>query len=559
MHPASLTRRVVQLALVLAVALITIGQILRPGLNQDVRYVIGVLDSAGAAGVPWTEVWAHRPMAARGVVALLAALSPGEFWVQEVAFRTWCVAFAAGAAVVLWRGVRGWSTPRVALWSALAVGAALAWAPGWDFAEPEWFAAVLAVAAIGLALWAAPTAPAEGAAAPLRHSARWQPAAAGLLLGLVVLLKFTTAATALAALLVILVVDRDRAIRAAIFTGLSATGLLALTVLLEPREWQWIGDMPTLNPGFSAGALPKVVEGLVNSAIVSPATLVGLVAIGWLLLNGGRDRRVGFAALAVLVVLTVPFLVQQQNFLYHLAGLPMAAAGLTGAVAARCRRLPSALPITAILGLLSSVGVFAIGPRTRSANWWVGAAVVAAVLVIGLALLARRRRARGVGRAATVLLIAVACLAPLVVTASPRTAYSFSLAHNRTTPADNLGHALAGADRRERVRAVLPGDDRVVYLSFAAPYWVGNPSPCAYVSPTFLQRAHGQHSGAIAATTSYAENLACLDDPSVQAIVIEPGWFDLDRARPEVRAGLRANFDCGRRIDVEDLVICPRR
>lgn len=563
MQPAPLSRRVAHVALGLALALVTLGQILRPGINQDVRYVVGALHSGGAAGLAWTEIWAHRPLAARGVIALLSAVAPGEFWAQEVMIRVWCVLLAAGAAVLLWRGLRGWCTPRVAGWTAVATGAALAWAPGWDFAEPEWFAAALSVAAVGLALHRPAGARLGVGAAPNGTDDRPEPplgaaaVVAGVLLGLVVLLKFTTTATAVGALLVLAVVDRRRAITVGFVAALASSGLFALTMLLEPHEWQWLVDMPTLNPGFTISALPRVAEGLVNSLVVSPVTLAGLVATGWLL-RDRRTRRWGLLALVGLAILTVPFVAQQQGFLYHLAAVPVAAAGLAAAVAAHAGRVPPALPVTGTLGLTAGVGLFALGPRTRADNWEVAAAAVAFVLVVGVGLLALRRGAPGPGVVTTVL-IAAACLAPLLVTVSPRTAYSFSLAHNRTTPADNRAQAVAGPDRAAAVRRVLPGEERVVYLSFSAPYWVRNPTPCRYVSPTFLQRAGGDRTGDIAATPSYAENLACLGAPDVQAVVIEPDWFNVDRARPGVRAALLRHFDCGRRVEVDSWVICPSR
>ncbi|MDO5682888.1 MAG: hypothetical protein Q4G46_08680 [Propionibacteriaceae bacterium] len=615
MFPAAPRRRVARLAVIVVVALVTLGQIVRPGLNQDVRYVLGVLDSAAGAGLVWTEVWAHRPLAARGVVALFDALSPGGFMVREMVFRAWCVALAAGAAVLLWRGLlaAGTSrvagsglltgttarltgtaagsddlsdsrTPQVAAWSALAAGAALAWAPGWDFAEPEWFAAVLAVAAIGLALISSGERTGSEGRAP-----RWPWLVAGLLLAVVVLLKFTTAATALAALLVIWAINRSRGVRTAVVTAVASVALFGLTVLIEPREWQWLRDMPTLNPPFSPGSSLKVLEGLVNSTVVSPVTLVGLVAVAWLLTRDRSLRRLAVVALVVLVVLVAPFVVQQQNFLYHLAALPVAAAGIAAAVAAYDPRVRIGLAGTGLAGLVVGVGVFAVGPRTRSENWWVGAIVVLLVLALGcaMALLAaivgRHQRAVAPGRpdplvagqaridgagaghgtvgggaALSVLLIAV-CLAPLLVTVSPRTAYSFSLAHNRTTAADNLSQTQAAEQRWQAVRSVLPAEDRVVYLSFAAPYWLGNPSPCRYVSPTFLQRARGERSDVIADTRSYAENLDCLHDVKVDAVVIETGWFPIDKARPEIQAAVSARFDCDRHPEIEGLRICPRR
>ena len=549
---SSRIRRLTHLAVAVGVGLVTLVQILRPALNQDVRYVLGALATTSAAGQSWTEVWAHRPLVARGTIALLDALSPGEFVVEETFLRAWSVVLAAGAAVVLWRGLVRRFDRAAAGWSALAVGAALAWAPGWDFAEPEWYAAALAVAAIGLAVgW------------------RRGPTGAGILLGLVVAMKYTTVTTALAAVLIVLAVDRGRGWLTALVTAAATVIVLASAVLVSPHEWQWLQDMPLLNPGFRFTALPQSIEGMVNSLVVSPITIVALVAVVGLLLRGGKGVRLGLLALVVFVLLVAPFWIQQQNFLYHLSALPVAAAGLVGAIAARSPVLPVGLPLAGLLGLIGGVGLFTVGPRTRDQNWWIADIVIAVALAAGLiALLIELRRGlaasqgaeRPALRARGLTLIALACLAPLVVTLSPRTAYSFSLAHNRVTAGDNHAQAAAGPDRRAQAHAALPGDTPVVYLSFSAPYWLGYPTPCRYASPTFLQRAVGARAEAIAEAPSFAENLACLDDQAARAVVIEPGWFNVDRARLEVRAAIERNFDCADPAYAGDgWLICERR
>ncbi|WP_039912633.1 hypothetical protein, partial [Amycolatopsis vancoresmycina] len=40
------------------------------GLNHDVRFVLGTLETAGRAGLSPSEVFVHRPMAYRLVLAL---------------------------------------------------------------------------------------------------------------------------------------------------------------------------------------------------------------------------------------------------------------------------------------------------------------------------------------------------------------------------------------------------------------------------------------------------------------------------------------------------------
>lgn len=527
------------------VVLVTLIQIFVPGVNQDVRFVVGSLDTTVAAGFTWAETWAHRPLVARWIVGVLGGLTPGRFWLFEVGLRVWSVLLVAGAAWLLWRGLRRVLDPRVAAWSALAAGAALAWAPGWDFAEPEWYATVFALAAIGVGLIGRPG-----------------PWLAGVLLAVTALVKYTTAATALAALIVLAVLlhrrkggNRDVAVAAGV-TLVGTPVLFGLTVLIEPHEWQWLRDMPTLNPGFRLDAVPELVEGFANSLVVSPVTGVAAVTIVLLLTSAGAPgRRIGWLALLCLAVLAVPFVVQQQNFLYHLAPVPVAAATLVAGVAASTPRIPVALPVTGILSGVAGIGLFALGPRTRDQLWWVAAVVMAAVLVIGLVIVLLRWSAP-----TTTALIAAACLVPLLVTLSPRTAYSYSLAHNRTTALTNLELARSGEQRQVAVQKRLPPDTKALYLSFGAPYWLGNPTPCRYASPTFLQRATGARADQIARTPSYAENLACLSDPAAAVVVIEPGWFDLDRVRPEVRAAVASNFDClNPWLDADGLLICPRR
>lgn len=537
--------------LVLGIAGLTLNQILRPGVNQDVRFVLGSFGATAGAGLSWTDTWAHRPMTARALMALLDAASPGEFWAQEAWIRFWSVLLAAGAAALLWRGLAVRFPPRVSAWTAIAVGAAMAWAPGWDFAEPEWYATVFAIAAVGIAL-----------------RKPWGPLIAGVLLAVVIGLKFTTIVIAAAAVIAIFALDRRRGPLTGMMTVLATAFLLAVTILVEPREWQWMWDMPSLNPEFSPANSIHLAEGLINSLVVSPVTIGGFVAIAFLIIRGGEARRSGFLLLLLLVILALPFVVQQQNFLYHLSAVPVASAAMVAAVASHAPRTPLALPATGILGFVASAALFRIGPRTRDANWWIADIAIALVLAAGMVmmLVEIRRGSRGpradtpLRRLVSLVTVTAACLVPLLVTVLPWTAYSFSLAHSRTTADSNLEQALTGPDRRADLHASLPPEAPVIYLSFSAPYWMGNPTRCVYASPTFLQRATGERGHDIAQTQSYRENLACLEIPSSEAVVIERGWFDLDRVRPEVRSEIARNFDCTRPLrDDAEWLICPSR
>lgn len=535
--------------------LITVVQIFRPGINQDVRYVLGGLQVTAGAGLGWSETWVHRPLFSRGLMALIGAISPGEYWPQEIMVRFWSVLLAVVAGVLLYRSLRRWAGVRGAEWIGLAAAAALAWAPGWDFAEPEWYAAALAVLAIGIAL-------------ARDHSRFVGPLLAGLLLAVVVLLKFTTAATALAAILLLAALDRRLAIRTAVVTAVGTLGLFALTVAVEPHEWQWLRDMPVLNPPLTAAALAASAKGFANELVVSPIIVVALVAQVWLWHRGGSHRRWALGNLLVMAILAVPFLVQHQNFLYHLAALPVFSAVSVATIAHRAIRagdgVPVALPITAALGFAVSCLLFVPGNSFRTRHSWLALAAELVVLAVGVLLvwwqpsafreIFSDRISSGRGW------MAMCCLLPLVVTLSPRAAYSFSLAHRTVTPAVNLAAARYAGATAERVHHALPPEAEVVYVAFNTQWVLRNPTPCRYASPTFLQRATGKQARAIAATASFAENLACLSDPRARYVVIEESWFDPATANPQVADALARNFDCERRIWAADgLLICPRR
>lgn len=540
-----------QILLVAVVSAVTVFQILRPAVNHDIRFVLGSFITTAGAGLSWTGTWAHRPFTARAVIAFLSWLSPGEFATEEAWIRFWSVLMAIGAAVLLWRGLVPRFPPRLAAWNAIAVGAALAWAPGWDFAEPEWYATVFAIAAIGVAL---------------RRS--WGPFAAGALLALVILMKFTTITIAIAAVLAILALDRRRGPLTGMLTVLATFFLFAITILIEPREWQWLLDMPSLNPDLTwSGMKAAFGEGLVNSLVVSPVTAGALVAIGFLIIRGGERRRVGWVLLALFAVLALPFVMQQQNFLYHLTAVPIASAVLVASVAANSSRTPLALSVTGALGLIASASLFRMGPRTRDANWWIADVYFGVVLAVGfiLMLVELRRGTRGprpdtpVNRVISLITVSAACLAPLLVTVLPWSAYSFSLAHSRTTADVNAEQAAAGPERRADFNAVLGPDVPVIYLSFSAPYYMRNPTPCGYASPTFLQRATGDRAEEIRATHSFQENLNCLAVPA-EAIVIERNWFRLDRVHPDVRQAIDDAYDCAEPLlDDSEWLICPTK
>ncbi|GAB3699374.1 hypothetical protein [Mariniluteicoccus flavus] len=539
--------RAAWIGLLAALALATAWQCWRVGVNQDVRQVAGVLRGARAGGFGVADAWAHRPLASRLVMGALGLALPSDPVGADRVLRVVCSLLAALAAAVLGHGLRGPLGRQGAGFVALAVGAALVVAPAWDFAEPEWFAAVGAAAAIGVAFALGP---------------RTGAGLAGVLLAGVGLLKYTTVTVAVVAVACVWVLDHRRGRWLALATGAATVALFGVSLLVSPHEWQWLRDMPLLNPPLTGATALRVVEGWSNHVLVSPLTLVGITALTDLAFRG--RARLALAGLAGLIVLAVPFAVQHQGFLYHLAPLPVFAAGATAALLALGVAAPSGAArvhrtwlAVAVGGTVIGVLVFAAGPRTRDGLWWIGLALtVVAIVLPVVAVFAGNAWDRASGGRMLPLAVAPLLLVPLLVALSPRTAYSVSMAHDRVTPAVNRQQAVDARALAGRVAAVVPPDAPVVHLGFNTPWQLPNPSTCRYVSPTFLQRASLR---GVRASASFRENLACLDDPRARFAVIEKGWFDLDRVPAPVAEAVRRNFPCARPVYEDATVrVCGR-
>ncbi|SFP67031.1 hypothetical protein SAMN05421810_10347 [Amycolatopsis arida] len=72
----------------------------------------------------------------------------------------------------------------------------------------------------------------------------------------------------------------------------------------------------------------------------------------------------------------------------------------------------------------------------------------------------------------------------------------------------------------------------------------------------FLQRT--TYLSGVDQLTSYRENLACLDDDS-RYLIVQPSWFRIDAASPQIRAAVKERYDCANAIDAEVVIACPRR
>jgi hypothetical protein len=207
--------------------------VLTAGLSGDIRYCLAALRSGEGAGYTPAGIFIHRPYFYRMFIAGLDSLTVGSIETREMIIRLAGIALCVAAGVAL-RAALVRSLPhREATLTAAAVGLSLALAPLTDFLQPEWAAIVLAVFAV---------------AAVLGFERRWVAVlVASLPLGLAVMMKYSTAATAAMALLVVFAVDRVRAVLLGALTALSAVVLLAFSLWSGSHELQWAKDMPQIN------------------------------------------------------------------------------------------------------------------------------------------------------------------------------------------------------------------------------------------------------------------------------------------------------------------------
>ena len=174
--------------------------------------------------------------------------------------------------------------------------------------EPDWWAAVVAVAAVGTALLA-------------RESTGGS--MAGALLAVVALLKISSLPIALAAVMLIAAFDRRRALWALASAFVAGCLAVALIWWLAPYEIVWLLDIRAIQPAvWTAGTSAELREYLANLAArwptvaVLPAFFVGasrreVIAVG------------GATGLAVL-----GFVAQGQYYVYHAVPLVVLSAVL---------------------------------------------------------------------------------------------------------------------------------------------------------------------------------------------------------------------------------------
>ncbi|MFC0557030.1 hypothetical protein ACFFHJ_39650 [Planotetraspora thailandica] len=536
-------------------------------LHSDIRYVLACLRTGGVAGFSPSETFTHRPFFYRWFVAGLNSLTPSSIPVGEMIVRLAGVALCVAAGLLLRAALQRHLSTRDATLTAVVVALSLAFAPRIDYLQPEWTATLLSVVAVALVLM---------------FDRPWVAAAvASLPLGLTVMMKYSTAATAMIALLVVFAVDRRRAILLAVATAVSGVALLGLSFWAGSHEWQWAQDMPKINrqaltrqaidPGF---LLHRSIDYLADRAVLSPMLALfpaALVMVLMLAREVSRRRRVEWAALAVLITLGCIAAVAFQGnwFPYHSAALPVCAAAVWALAVARWYGVFGRPPllfigITVLLGALVPFTDTALKPLLTVGTVWLAAAVA---VLAGLAdlRLARRRAPRHAGARpqaavpmAAVPLLALAgiiCLAAPIWPGSPN---QMGRGHVITTNADYWKLTEDKNGDAAEVNREIPQGAPVLYLAFGdMAYFVQHPVQCRYPIPTFLQRE--QFLPDVKNLTSTKENALCVTGNPADYAVLQRSWFPLAQVDKKLTAEIKANFNCPKSVPNNELVVCHRR
>jgi hypothetical protein len=257
-----------------------------------------------------------------------------------------------------------------------------------------------------------------------------------------------------------------------------------------------------------------------------------------------------------------PLVLQGSSVLYHLAALPVLAAGIAAFAAARRiggthgSSWPVSVSVIGAGGIGLPLLVAPAATRELVGPWLIAAA---ALLSLGLGAAAWLWAGRGwvprrVERALLVVAIALA-VAPAIV---PRAAWSPVAA---LTPYTNMGWADSARRARANDVHAVGGLERgatVLYLAYGTRvYHVGRPTDCPYPSPLFLQRSAFRES--VRSLPSYADTVACIRDSRADALVLQRRWLRWAQLDPDVRGLIEARFACPSPPLPGPIEICPRR
>jgi hypothetical protein len=363
-------------------------------------------------------------------------------------------------------------------------------------------------------------------------------------------MKIVTLPTALIGLLVVGVLDRRQLFRSLVSSVVIGVLYVVVTMIWVPWEVTWLIDIRPLQPPFSA-SLHEAPMFFLASAAHWPAMILFPAA----LILANRTERLVVMAAVFLATASIVF--QGQYFQYHAGTL------FVITTVAVFRALKSQVTNRTGIGILAIV-VAAAALSATSTAWrgshqatWGAVTIAVAVIGIGWALAVRSQQIprRHLG-------LVVAALTTLALLYPAMTPFSAGLVRMSGTGIPevvrDLGTPTPEEGTAREVRRRIGKNVPVTYLTFGDwAYFLGNPTFCRYPSPLFLQRT--RYTTAHLESWSYQENLACIDEPRSQWLIVERGWFHLSKAPPELQARVAAQWDCGAAFKTGELTICPRR
>lgn len=554
-------------AAVTLVLLVAILLSLRVGLNGEVQFVFGTLASHEAAGGSFIDTFASRPIAYRlllagigDVLAPLTGAASGHA-LFEIVLRLLAIAASGGAAFLLRRALE----PRVGRVESIAVSVAaalaLAFPPAWDFLQPEWVASLLVMLAIPAAL--------------LPRRATVAGAISGLVITLAVAVKLGTLPLAPLAILMIWLLDRRRAVAAAVGAVAFGVAWLGIVLLVVPFERDWMLDLSRLNPNSPLRARLNLrdavdaLESLGNQVALVPIIAAAPAALATLARIATRWRErvaIVVAGGAALGLASSPLIVQAEWILYHLTPVAPVAAGLVAFAAVRWWRATGRLSwVLVVAPAILAVGTTALlSVPTVADRHPIPAMTTIAAIATALAIVAALAPDRFTGWRPTpfsaALAVGAAALLGLAPVLAPNAAWSLD---GRSTPWHTdqwASRSVAQDSRLIALSQAIGRDTPVLYLTWGdVPYHLGNPTDCRYPSPVWLQRGLRARNAFLLDLKSYADNLACLSSPEPRYLILDPSWFPLDQAQAQIRQTVEVTYDCSAAITAAGLEACPRR